>query len=834
MGNTEEVEAWIHVMLRRRIRKLFIFLFILAGLSNASTAPFDLPGPLFEVTVTRNHKPLPISEVPSLQAGDRIWVHPELPVEQSVHYLLIVAFLRGATNPPPDSWFTKADTWSRQLRQEGIVFTVPAGAQQVLLFLAPETGGDFSTLRSAVRGKPGAFVRAARDLDQARLDRSRLDAYLDAVRETSESDPQALHERSILLARSLNIRVEQQCFDKPTEQQAPCLIQNTDQLVLDNVGPASMMTTLTSGAGADMIGRLSVSQVAGGGTYSAYVGVVVDLARMLENLHTAEYQYIPALALPKQRDLNLKLNNAPSFRKPMSVLVIGLPDVEEAQLPTLRPVSPKQVFCLQRPSLLLPVEGAPLVFSTEMAHDFWLHVKSKSGPGIDLPAIADPARGGFVVDTHKLHASSLDPSDIGVLRGYWGFQLFDGPTFHFSSAHPRKWTVPSNEQTTLIVGRDDAIHLQSDDAACVDDVILKKQQVEIQTSWKVLKPGELEVRVPLENEAAGPVAILVKQFGMEEPDMVRLYTYSEAGHLDNFAINAGDQEGVLRGTRLDEIAGVELKGIRFNPGDLSRANGKDELRLTGSEEARDAFHTGDKLTARISWKDGRVRDLATTVQSPRPKVGLIAKTIDLGPTALAIRLGSHDELPQDGKLSFVFRSETPELFPRSEKIEVETEDGSFDVLLGFDDGSLTLEDSRNVLVEMDPFKSFGRSCFGALRFRPVEAHGKKGDWQPLAILVRVPFLTEIHCLKNEKQCTLSGSNLFLISSVASDPEFTNNVYVPVGFMDSTLIVPRPVRDFLYIRLRDDPLIMSIATPPGIPSDQKSSANRRRKPDTPVN
>ena len=148
---------------------------------------FDLPGPPIEVKVTRAGKTLPIAEVPNLQAGDRLWLHPEIPASQSVHYLLIAAFLRGSTNPPPEQWFVKAETWNKQVRKEGIVVTVPDEAQQVLLFLAPETGGDFGTLRSAVRGKPGAFVRASQDLNQAALDRSRLDAYLAGIKETSDS-----------------------------------------------------------------------------------------------------------------------------------------------------------------------------------------------------------------------------------------------------------------------------------------------------------------------------------------------------------------------------------------------------------------------------------------------------------------------------------------------------------------------------------------------------------------------------------------------------------------------------------------------------------------------
>jgi len=51
--------------------------------------------------------------------------------------------------------------------------TVPEEAQQALIFLAPETGGDFSTLRKAVKNRPGTFVRAVQDLQAASGDRMR-------------------------------------------------------------------------------------------------------------------------------------------------------------------------------------------------------------------------------------------------------------------------------------------------------------------------------------------------------------------------------------------------------------------------------------------------------------------------------------------------------------------------------------------------------------------------------------------------------------------------------------------------------------------------------------
>ena len=64
-------------------------------------AAFDLSGPRVEMKVMRAGKTLPIANVPNLQAGDRLWVHPDFPDSQSVHFLVVVAFLRGATNPPP-------------------------------------------------------------------------------------------------------------------------------------------------------------------------------------------------------------------------------------------------------------------------------------------------------------------------------------------------------------------------------------------------------------------------------------------------------------------------------------------------------------------------------------------------------------------------------------------------------------------------------------------------------------------------------------------------------------------------------------------------------------
>jgi hypothetical protein len=65
---------------------------------------------------------------------------------------------------------------------------------------------------------------------------------------------------------------------------------------------------------------------------------------------------------------------------------------------------------------------------------------------------------------------------------------------------------------------------------------------------------------------------------------------------------------------------------------------------------------------------------------------------------------------------------------------------------------------------------------------------------------------------------LSGANLFLIDSVASDPEFKLTVPVPAGFVDSSLNVPRPNGTLLYLKLRDDPSTVSMMVLPVLPED----------------
>jgi hypothetical protein len=773
---------------------------------------FDLTGPKVDVHVKRGEVTLPIGEVPNLLAGDRLWIHPDFPESQSTRFVLIVAFLRGATNPPPPEWFTRVETWTHQVHEEGVFVTVPQEAQQAIIFLAPETGGDFSTLRNAVRGRPGAFVRATQDLQAASLDRMRLDAYLDDVKVTSQTDISALKERAEKSARTLGIRVDQQCFDKPSDQQAPCLVQHTDGLVLDDTNAQSLVAQLANGSTGDLMNQLSYSTMGGGGLYSPYVGAIVDTAKILSSLHTAHFQYIPALALPTEDTLNLRLNVPPSFRDPKSVVVVALPPVGPVKPPPLHPVNSAESFCAQKPGLVLPAEGAPLVFGTQMAYGLTLHIENKSGAA-DVPLKAESAMGGLVPAGP---APKLGEGDLtGEVHGKFGFDDWTGPRFHLHSEQNGKWTLAPGDQSALVVGRDDTLHFTGDSTLCVDRV--EEQAATgsaVKLTFKTTKPDTLDVSVPMKEGAPGPVTLQIWQYGQQKPDSVKVDAYAEAASLDRLTLSSGDADATLTGTRLDEVAHVTMKGITWTPGTLGRVEEFDLLALKSTDSTA-GLEPGKAYEAKVELRDGRVLKVHATVGTPRPEAELLSKgTQDDAAATSPVRLGSADDLPLDGRLVFFLKSREPQNFQRTEKVEVAAVDASFHTVLSLTDGGLMLEDAKTAMGSLDPLTRFGTSAFGPVEARVVSADGAVGDWIPLGTLVRLPGFKDLRCPHSpSKPCTLTGTNLFLAASIGATPDFEGATDVPPDFTGTQLSVPHPVNGMLYLRLRDDPPTVQTLTLP---------------------
>ncbi len=786
--------------------------FLVSSLLYADGPPFDLSGPKVDVRVKRGDVTLPISEIPHLLPGDRLWIHPDLPESQAAHFVLVVAFLRGSTNPPPPEWFTRVETWTRDVRNEGVFVKVPAEAQQALLFLAPETGGDFNTLRNAVRGRPGSFVRAAQDLEEASWERMRLEAYLDDVKATSQFDPAALKTRTELAARSLGIKINESCFLKPADQQASCLSQNSEGMVLDDANAQTLVNQLTNGDTLNLMNALSSTTFAGGGAYSPYVGAIIDTARILSSLHTAHFQYIPALALPTADSLNLRLNMPPSFRNPKSVVVVALPPIGPSRPEPLHPVNRDDCFCAMKPELVLPAQGAPLVFATGIAHDLYLHIASGGAKGMDVPVTADAARGGLVLVEPM---PALPGGELtAVVRGKWGFDNWEGPRYQLVAAEAGKWTLAAQDRSALVVGREDTLHIDGPSTVCIEKV--EAQTAGNQTlalPWKSPKPGALELTAPLKDASPGPVSVAIYQFGLAEPDRLAMEAYDAAASLKGLALSASDDTALLKGTRLDEVAQAHMEEIAFKPSTLNHVGDLDELRMTAGGSTA-GLVPGKSYVAHVELKDGRTLTAPVTVGPPRPQVALMSKGVqnDAAAPEPPVQFGSADDLPIAGRLVFFLKSVVPQAFPRDEKVEVAAEDSSFRTMLTLSDGSLLLEDAHTAVGSLEPLERFGPSAFGPVRVRAISADGASGDWLPLGTLVRTPVFTTLRCPRaTAKPCVLGGTNLFLAASLSATPEFDDAVEVPPQFTGTQLIVPHPVNGFLYLKLRDDPATVQTLT-----------------------
>jgi len=788
----------------------------------AAKAPFDLAGPTLQVRITRGAVTLPIARAPDLAPGDVVSLGADLPPGQAARYVLVVAFLRGATNPPPKAWFFTLKTWEHGGHGE-LKVKVPQGAQQALILLAPHTTGDFDTLRDAVRGRPGAFVRASQDLNQLGLDRGRLNTYLDAVRRTERDDPTGLKTVTTDLARTLGIKLDISCFQKSADLQAACLMRDQDSLVLDDGQSNSIVMSLSSGATADLMTQLGAAPQMGGGAYSPYVGAVLDIARLLGSISVAHFQYVPALAAPQGGDLQLRLNTAPSFGDVKSVLVAALPPVEAVQTPPLHATDPKAAYCLAASDTVLKVDGAPLVFSTGYAQAMKLRLKGKSGEIFDIPVTSDAERGGFTANTSGLDSKAFGPTLEGELHGEWGFSAFEGPSFAFENGAAGRWRLDEADRTALVVGHDDPVRLTGGAGACVKSIEVSAGSEPAEAaSFKVMGPGELRVTAPLAHAAPGPVTITVRSFGQDDADAFTVEAFAPASRVERFEIHAGDDSGDLRGTGLGEVAHMSLGAARFAPATTDTAASEDSVTLSSTDDAAlAALRAGDVLTAKVALRDGRVLSLPVTILPQRPAVTLLAESArpppGPAPTIPITLEGAHD-IARGAVLTFSIQAQAPVAMAARETVDIETADGAFKTTL-LPGAGLVREDSRVAVATLETAAAFSASTFGPLRFRLTDPRGAS-DWQDLAVLVRIPSLSALTCPPApDDPCQLIGANLFLLQAVASRPSFDDAVTVAEGFPGDQLTVPRPRDGRLYLRLHDDPAIIAVA----------EVSPRRRKP-----
>jgi hypothetical protein len=93
----------------------------------------------------------------------------------------------------------------------------------------------------------------------------------------------------------------------------------------------------------------------------------------------------------------------------------------------------------------------------------------------------------------------------------------------------------------------------------------------------------------------------------------------------------------------------------------------------------------------------------------------------------------------------------------------------------------------------------------------------------LGTLVRLPGFKELRCPHVvAKPCTLTGTNLFLATSIAATPDFNNATNVPPQFTGTQLNVPHPTTGVLYLKLRDAPETVQTLTLPVMPAQQNTA------------
>ncbi|MBD8677998.1 hypothetical protein [Sphingomonas sp. CFBP 13720] len=763
------------------------FLLLIADRADAQQNAFDLAGPELSITVTRAGVELPITAVPSLRGGDRLRATARFPADQSARYRLVIAFLRGATNPPPRDWFYEVRAWHP--KKNLLDVTVPQGAEQAMLFLAPEAGGGFAAVLGAVRGRPGIFVRAAQDLHQASLDRARLDAFVAAIGRIGDTAPERLVTAAPILANALRIKLNAECLTRQRALQSACLTQSRDALVLQAQRGTTLTETLT-GTPVDLAYRVAATPEGGAGYYSPYIGLARDVARLFGAFRSAQYQYLPALTLNDGADIRLQLNAAPSFQNPRSVLVAPLPPIGATPPPVWRSAAPAAV-CLARPGAVLPLDDASLLFATGYARDLRLAIEGADGTTATLPVVVDAEQGGLRL-AEGTDLTALGPVDGATLQGSWGFDRFDGPRLPVQLDRAGAWRPQPDG--FVVVGRDHPLALRGGASSCIERLALRDAtDGNWSLSWKTVGADEVEAVLPLGRVRPGPLTLSIGRHGAATPDTVRLTGRVEPSRLDRFVVHAGDRSGMLDGARLDQVTRLDLGTHRFMPGALTRGPDGDQLEMTTDR----SLEPDDATKATVTLRDARTASVGATIAPSRPTAKLLDLDATIVPVPGAAPIALPDGLvPAGATLTFSFRPAGAPLGDR-DAVEVAT-DQDAGPRLTFAAGTLQRVGDIVVATLAPPP---GAPIAGRLRFRLIR-DGATGDWQPLARAVRLPAVTALECPQTG-DCTIAGRNLFLVAGIAGTPDGTPTL-VPPGFVGTSLALPSPAKDAVFLRLHDAP------------------------------
>jgi hypothetical protein len=79
--------------------------------------------------------------------------------------------------------------------------------------------------------------------------------------------------------------------------------------------------------------------------------------------------------------------------------------------------------------------------------------------------------------------TSSDLTITGTVRGYWGFDAFEGPTLTLQQVDGKDWKIVSD--TPLFAGQDNHLTLKGNGAACVQHIALTdKENKDVDVTFK--------------------------------------------------------------------------------------------------------------------------------------------------------------------------------------------------------------------------------------------------------------------------------------------------------------------------------------------------------------
>jgi hypothetical protein len=569
---------------------------------------------------------------------------------------------------------------------------------------------------------------------------------------------------------------------------------------------------------ASLIGGVISSQL--GAAFFPYVGATIDVIHLLGGARTADYQYLPAVAERHGDRIQLKLNHDPTFKRPKSVLVYVLPQVDATTPPGIVIDTEKDPACISSAASALPAEAPPSLYSAQYGHGWTLTLRDADGrTQHNISIKADPSVGGFLVSAGSVDQNLFrnDTSVKGSITGHWGFKSVTLPPFTLEHSRSGAWQLDVKQQESLIAGSHVVLNLSSPVASCIGQVQLNDGKGHhLAAVVSHTSATTVTAALDLGPAAVGDGALEVQQVGLNQPDQQKLRIYQPLPGVDQTTYFAGDHVIEFGGQRLGEIASAEFGGTHFDPADLlTSAEKNDTAQFVQPDSAPVATVAANSTaTAVLHLRDGRTMTVSFAVQASRPKVKILS--VNPRNPASTIQLQNQDAVPQDTQLNLTLQTVVPAAFQPDEKIQIRSDLQTAPVELALSHG-LMLQDPQTAIVSFVPAQLLGASTFGRLEFRVIDSRGVAGAWHALPKVVRLPQLTEIRCPPSlDSKCTLTGDQLYLLAAVSAEPSMKHAVRIPGGFTGASVEIPRPSGSTIFIKLRDDPGTADAVLLPVIP------------------